>query len=484
MRGERLGGRYRLTRRLGRGGMGEVWAAHDERMLRDVAVKLVATPKGPAEAETSLRFRREVRSAASLPGRHTVVAHDCGEEWLDGENVLYLVMELIEGPTLRDKVAEQLPHWSQAAHWGSQIAAALGAAHARGIVHRDIKPANVMFTAADELKVLDFGIAKFVGDSVTVSEITGTGGIVGTPAYMSPEQLRGLRDLDHRSDLYSFGCVLYYMLTGRPPLSAENPFALAMMQDHEPPVPPDRFTAGVPAELSRLVMGLLARNPDGRPRTAEPVVEQLRTLAAGRTEQGTRRKWSRAEPVWSSPGTAGLWNAYATRDHLAEAKAEAARVRDETQEELRAAREEADALLAASREQVARAAAEFERQLQARRERAERDETARHAKAQERLAEIEGRAEQLRLEAERLFTDAERRARQVVEAAQSRAKGIAPRAEMPELASARAQLDRLVQESMYLPTDELAGRRDGILRQLFSIQRELAQSEAPGGKPA
>ncbi|MFJ2743898.1 protein kinase [Streptomyces sp. NPDC087440] len=462
MRGEQLGGRYRLTRRMSRGGMGEVWAARDERMQRDVAVKTVAVPREATSAETFLRFRREVRSAASLPGTHTVIAHDCGEEWIDGENVLYLVMELIEGPTLRQKVAEGLPHWSQAVDWAGRIATALDAAHARGIVHRDVKPDNIMFTTGDELKVLDFGIAKFVGDSVTVSGLTATGAAIGTLAYMSPEQLRGERDLDHRSDLYSFGCVLYFMLTGRPPLRADNPYALAMMMDDEPPVPPDRFTPGIPAELSTLVMDLLARSPDGRPRTAAAVAERLRGLTH---EEGAR---------------AALGRAAEARAQAVEYRAQASDVLARAQEELRAAREQADALREESRAQVERASAEFERQLKARRERVVRDEAARHATAQERLAEIEQRAEQLRREAATLRTDAERHARQIVETAERRAEGIEAGAggAPPAWDLVRAQLDRLVEESMYIPTGELATRRDGILRQLFSIQRELTQADA------
>ncbi|MGW1910994.1 serine/threonine-protein kinase [Streptomyces sp. NPDC002076] len=175
MRGEILDGRYELVERLGRGGMGQVWAARDTRMHREVAVKLVTALPRIGEHETFLRFRREIRSAAQLPGRYTVIAHDCGEAVLDDERVLYMVMERLTGRTLYDEVVQERPSWRRAVAWARQVAAALDAAHRQGIVHRDIKPENVMFDAEGDLKVVDFGIAKFLGDTVLVSGLTGTG---------------------------------------------------------------------------------------------------------------------------------------------------------------------------------------------------------------------------------------------------------------------------------------------------------------------
>lgn len=210
MRGELLEGRYRLEERLGGGGMGEVWSAQDVRMLRPVAAKLVHTVPGMASTEVEQRFTHEVRSAANLPHRHTVTVHDCGETLLVGRRTLYLVMERLDGRTLAAAFRDSAPvPWYDVVHWAAQIAAALSAAHQRGIVHRDIKPQNVVLTEGGVIKVLDFGIAKFLGDTLRVAELTATGAGLGTPQYMSPEQCRGDRRIDHRADLYSLGCLLY-----------------------------------------------------------------------------------------------------------------------------------------------------------------------------------------------------------------------------------------------------------------------------------
>lgn len=178
--GERLDGRYALDRLIGDGGMGQVWSAWDERMQREVAVKVVTGLYGADEAELFARFRREIRLAADLPGRHTVIAHDCGEATVDGARQPYLVMELLTGRTLLETVRERRPSPAEAVAWAGQMATALTVAHARRIVHRDIKPHNVMFSADGELKVLDFGIAKFLGDTVLGGSITRTGKQVGT----------------------------------------------------------------------------------------------------------------------------------------------------------------------------------------------------------------------------------------------------------------------------------------------------------------
>ncbi|MFD0428880.1 serine/threonine-protein kinase [Streptomyces zhihengii] len=211
-----LDGRYELTERLGRGGMGQVWSARDERMQREVAVKLVTAVPDAGDEETFHRFQREIRSAANLPGRHTVTAHDCGEAVIDDEPYLYMVMERLTGRTLAQEIRRARPPWRTAVRWGYQVASALHAAHTLRIVHRDIKPENVMFAADGDVKVLDFGIAKFLGDTARAGGFTRTGVPMGTLLYMSPEQARGDTAVDHRTDLYSLGCLLYFMLTGRP----------------------------------------------------------------------------------------------------------------------------------------------------------------------------------------------------------------------------------------------------------------------------
>ncbi|MFG2972017.1 protein kinase [Streptomyces sp. NPDC048331] len=276
MRGELLDGRYRLEERLGGGGMGEVWAAEDLRMRRPVAVKLVRTVPGTAAAEVEQRFTHEVRSAANLPHQHTVTVHDCGEAVLSGGRLLYLVMERLDGRTLAQVFrgagsaasaggagGAAAVSWYDVADWARQIATALGAAHERGIVHRDIKPQNVMLTGTGVIKVLDFGLAKFLGETLRLADLTATGTAMGTLAYMSPEQCRGDSGIDHRTDLYSLGCLLYEGLTGQPPFTNPAPHALLYQQVYESPPPLAPGTA--PAGITDLVMFLLAKHPAHRP---------------------------------------------------------------------------------------------------------------------------------------------------------------------------------------------------------------------------
>ncbi|WUW21122.1 serine/threonine protein kinase [Streptomyces sp. NBC_01463] len=408
LRGSVLDGRYELGERLGRGGMGQVWSARDSRMDRDVAVKLVTSIPQVGEQETFLRFRREIRSAAGLPGRHTVSAYDCGEALIDGERVLYLVMERLSGRTLRQTVADERPHWTVATRWGRQVAVALAAAHRQRIVHRDIKPENVMFAADGDLKVLDFGIAKFLGDTVRVNDLTGTGVALGSLLYMSPEQSRGEAGIDHRTDIYSLGCLLYFMLTGRPPIVADNVLALIHLQTHEQPAPPHTLVDGIPAEVSGLVMRLLAHRPDDRPGSAREVLAELDAL---------RDRVPRDVSTEAVRPRAGE-----------EAGAEAADLLEQARRHAHAKREEADALFEETRAKAAQAAAAFETNLAKRREQSERDLAARQQMALTRLDEIEKRAEQLRAEAESLRADAERRARRTVEDARREADAILARA--------------------------------------------------------
>ncbi|MFJ8211620.1 protein kinase [Streptomyces sp. NPDC096033] len=282
MQGELLEGRYELEEKLGGGGMGEVWSALDTRMLRPVAAKLVHAVPGMDTAQVEHRFMHEVRSAAALPHRHTVTVHDCGEASLAGRRYLYLVMERIDGETLAKLFRGPVPvPWYDIANWGGQIATALSAAHGRGIVHRDVKPQNVMLTSAGVIKVLDFGLAKFLGETLRVADLTVSGTAMGTFAYMSPEQCRGDSRIDHRADLYSLGCLLYEGLTGRPPFTNAAPHALLYQQVNEQPRP---LPAGrAPAGLTDLVMHLLAKDPAHRPPDAATVVRELdRLLAAYR----------------------------------------------------------------------------------------------------------------------------------------------------------------------------------------------------------
>ncbi|MER5761279.1 serine/threonine-protein kinase [Streptomyces sp. NPDC002082] len=282
MRGEVLEGRYRLEDRLGGGGMGEVWSAWDERMQRWVAVKLVsATPmlSGMDAEEIESRFLAEVRSAGNLPHRHTVTVHDCGEAEIGGRRILYMVMERLDGRTLHEAFREsgRVP-WYVLVDWAGQVAAALAAAHERGVIHRDIKPSNVILTADGVIKVLDFGIAKFLGETLYRAGRTVTGATLGTPEYMSPEQARGEPDIDQRSDLYSLGCLMYHGLAGEPPFRADSQLAVLHRQISDTPAALAPRVRGLPEELDVLIAGLLSKSPADRPENAARVLRELRLI--------------------------------------------------------------------------------------------------------------------------------------------------------------------------------------------------------------
>ncbi|MEU4194718.1 serine/threonine-protein kinase [Kribbella sp. NPDC026611] len=263
MNGEVLAGRYRLLTLLGRGGAGEVWQAEDTVLARQVAVKLLRRLEGdPMDAVQ--RFRAEAQSAARLSHPNVVATYDVGTE---GEHV-FLVMELVKGPDLAQLMRTAgLPSAELVADIATQGARALDAAHGAGIVHRDVKPANLMLAADGTLKMTDFGIAKRAGN-----ETTGLGVLLGTASYVSPEQVRG-EPATPASDWYSFGCVLYELLTGTPPFS--GPTVDAVMRQHldVPPAPIAR--TDVPAELPNLVSALLAKDPADRPTSAAAVAALL-----------------------------------------------------------------------------------------------------------------------------------------------------------------------------------------------------------------
>ncbi|WP_432249736.1 serine/threonine-protein kinase [Streptomyces sanyensis] len=301
MQGEILDGRYELLQRLGRGGMGEVWVARDMRMERQVAVKLLYGRRDEAGSdELRRRFRREVQAAARLPGRHTVTAHDWGEALVEDERRLYMVMELLHGPTLADAVRRRRPDWRTAADWAAQVATALDAAHRQHIVHRDLKPQNVMFAADGDVRLLDFGIAKFVGATDRSGRLTATGAPIGTLHWMSPEQAHGRTDVDHRSDLYALGCLLYFMVTGGPPIVVDHVGALLVRLEEGQVVRPREHVPALPAGLDALIMHLLAVAPGQRPQSAAEVLARLRELSAGgpapaaRTPPRTPRRWRRS----------------------------------------------------------------------------------------------------------------------------------------------------------------------------------------------
>lgn len=281
-----LGGRYRLLSTLGRGGMGEVWKAHDELLDRPVAVKLIL-PQRIGTEEVVARFRREARLTARL-GTHpnVVTLYDFDQDAPEGDRdgPVYAVMELVPGRPLNHVLRESGPMpIARAALLISQAAAGLGAAHAAGIAHRDVKPGNLMVveegSGADVLKVLDFGIAAFTAASRS-RRLTQTGQVVGTPLYMPPEQIRG-EPGESAGDLYSLGAILHLVLTGRPPFRAEDHLAVLRMHLVEEPVPVTALRPDVPLALATLVGQMLAKRPEERPVDAEEVSERLAPFLPG-----------------------------------------------------------------------------------------------------------------------------------------------------------------------------------------------------------
>ncbi|WP_433548868.1 tetratricopeptide repeat protein [Streptomyces sp. CA-294286] len=270
-------GRYRLLDLIGRGGMGEVWRAQDESLGRHVAVKCLkpvgAQPDQAISGVLRERFRREARVAAALQHRGVTVVHDFGEY----EGVLYLVMELLEGRNLSQLLEDNKQHplpVHDVVDIAEQVAWALAYTHEQGIVHRDLKPANIMRLADGTVKICDFGIARLGHDIGYTSRLTGTGIAMGTPHYMSPEQISGV-GVDHRSDLYSLGCVLYEIATGVPPFDLDDAWAVLVGHRDTTPEPPRTHRAELPEFFDRIVLDLLAKTPDGRPADAKDLGRRL-----------------------------------------------------------------------------------------------------------------------------------------------------------------------------------------------------------------
>jgi eukaryotic-like serine/threonine-protein kinase len=271
--GDTLGGRYLLSGLLGAGGMAEVFLAYDRILSRDLALKVLKEHYAKDERFVE-RFRREARSAAALNHQNVVQIYDQGRA---DDGRYYIAMEYVPGGSLEDLILRRGPLGpSEAARLASQIAQALHAAHARGIVHRDIKPQNVLIGEAGDAKVADFGIALAASRSST----SGTNLLFGTPSYMSPEQAMGER-VGPESDLYSLGVVLYEMLTGTVPFTAEGPLATAMKHLTELPLPPTKRNASVPEAMDALVMKLLSKDPEDRYPNAAQLIEDLRRAREG-----------------------------------------------------------------------------------------------------------------------------------------------------------------------------------------------------------
>lgn len=278
----RLGDRYELGESIGRGGMAEVFESQDTRLGRRVAIKILR-PDLAQDPTFQSRFRREAQSAASLNHPNIVAIYDTGEDKLEEVGnttvVPYIVMEYVDGQTLRQLLSSGrrlLPE--RALEITSGILSALDYSHRHGIVHRDIKPANVMLTRAGDVKVMDFGIARAIADSTAT--MTAASAVMGTAQYLSPEQARG-EVVDARSDLYSTGCLLYELLTGRPPFTGDSPVSVAYQHVSETPIPPSQVDPGVPAALDPLVMKALAKDPDDRYQTAADFRSDAERAIAG-----------------------------------------------------------------------------------------------------------------------------------------------------------------------------------------------------------
>jgi eukaryotic-like serine/threonine-protein kinase len=281
----RLGGRYELGAVLGFGGMAEVHLGRDVRLGREVAVKTLRADLARDPAFQT-RFRREAQSAASLNHPAIVAVYDTGEdETPDGSRAPYIVMEYVDGRTLRDILATDgrlLPN--RALEITGEVLGALDYSHRAGIVHRDIKPGNVMLTRDGSVKVMDFGIARaLTGSTATMTQ---TAAVVGTAQYLSPEQARG-EHVDGRSDIYSTGCLLYELLTGRPPFVGDSPIAVAYQHVREDPVPPSRIDPDIPVAVDAIVLKAMAKNPANRYQSAAEMRADVERALAGRPVEAT-----------------------------------------------------------------------------------------------------------------------------------------------------------------------------------------------------
>lgn len=268
---------YRVLGHLGTGGMGVVFEVEDEKLKRPVALKVLRPSLGAGARD---RFLQEARAAAAIDHENVVTIYEVGED----EGLAYLAMQRLDGETLESLIKREgkLPA-DQCLRIGRQIALGLRASHAENLIHRDIKPANIWLEPTDgRVKLLDFGLARVLDDA---PQLTESGMIAGTPAYMSPEQARGER-VDARSDLFSLGCVLYRLVTGRLPFEGTNALATLRAIEQCDPKPLDELEPGVPESLAELVMWLLRKDPNERPQSADVVVESLDEIDRGDWRSG------------------------------------------------------------------------------------------------------------------------------------------------------------------------------------------------------
>lgn len=299
-----LGGRYEVGELIGRGGMAEVHLGRDRRLSRSVAIKVLRSDLA-TDPTFLVRFRREAQSAAALNHPAIVAVYDTGEEETLSPNgnayaLPYIVMEYVSGRTVSKLVGggDALPI-NEAVQIVVGVLSALEYSHREGIIHRDIKPGNIMLTPEGKVKVMDFGIARAIADSSAT--MTSTNSVVGTAQYLSPEQARG-EVVDARSDLYSTGCVLYELLTGKPPFQGDSAVAVAYQHVSEPPKPASSIATDIPDVLDRVVMKSLAKKREDRYQSAASMRSDL--LAAMRGQGVTApavATWVQRTPVDPPP---------------------------------------------------------------------------------------------------------------------------------------------------------------------------------------
>ena len=285
MTGQVFGDRYQVGDTLGFGGMSEVHRGRDLRLGRDVAIKVLRADLA-RDPSFQARFRREAQNAASLNHPAIVAVYDTGETQGETGPVPYIVMEYVDGETLRDLLRREGPlQPKRAMEIVADICAALDFSHRHGIVHRDIKPANVMLTRGGAVKVMDFGIARAVADGQAT--MTATAAVIGTAQYLSPEQARG-EAVDARSDVYATGCVLYELLTGSPPFTGDSPVAVAYQHVREEPKAPSSVKPGLPQEMDAIVLKALNKNPLNRYQTAAEMRADLVRALSGQMVQAPK----------------------------------------------------------------------------------------------------------------------------------------------------------------------------------------------------
>ena len=273
-----LAGRYEIGDALGFGGMSEVRRGRDTVLGRDVAVKIMR-PELARDESFYQRFRREAQNSASLNHPSIVAIYDQGEEPTADGALPYIVMEIVEGDTLRDIVKmDGAMDIDRSLGVMADVCGALDFSHKKGIIHRDVKPANIMISRDGAVKVMDFGIARAVSDAT--STLTKTSSVLGTAQYLSPEQARG-ETVDARSDLYSAGCVLYEMVTGEPPFTGESPVAVAYQHVRETPQPPSSVNPQVSRYVDAVIMQAMAKNPENRYASAGEMRSDLLAVLSG-----------------------------------------------------------------------------------------------------------------------------------------------------------------------------------------------------------